>query len=107
MLARLRTAQRAGLELRSTAIVISQVWRDPTGRQAALARLLTSVDVKAVDARAGTEGGLLLGKADAVDAVDASVVVVSETGDRIVTSDPKDIGPLVTASGRSIHVVPC
>lgn len=35
MVARLRMAQQAGLELRSTGVVITQVWRDPDGRQAA------------------------------------------------------------------------
>lgn len=107
MVARLRMAQQAGLELRSTGVVISQVWRDPAGRQANLAWLLESVDVKAVDERLGRTGGVLLGVAGTKDAVDASVVAVSATGDRIVTSDAKDIGPLVVASGRSIHVVPC
>ena len=51
MLARLRMAERGGLALRSTGVVISQVWRDPAGRQANLARLLASVDVIAVDER--------------------------------------------------------
>lgn len=107
MVARLRLAHRAGLELRSTGVVISQVWRDPAGRQANLARLLKAVDVTAVDERLGRAGGVLLGIAGTKDAVDASVVVVSATGDRIVTSDAMDIGALVAASGRSIHVVPC
>ncbi|MEO6143532.1 MAG: hypothetical protein ABIP19_06080 [Dermatophilaceae bacterium] len=107
MIARLRMAQQSGLELRSTGVVISQVWRDPAGRQANLARLLKSVDVKAIDEHLGRAGGLLLGLAGTTDAVDASVVAVSATGDRILTSDARDIGPLVAASGRSIHVVPC
>jgi len=107
MLARLRMAQQAGLELRSTGVVITQVWRDPAGRQANLARLLKSVDVKAIDERLGRAAGVLLGMAGAKDAVDASVVAVSATGDRILTSDASDIGPLVAASGRSIHLVPC
>jgi len=107
MAARLRTAQQAGLQLRSTGVVISQVWRDPVGRQANLARLLKSVDVRAVDERLGRASGVLLGVAGTKDDVDASVVAVSATGDRILTSDPKDISPLVAASGRSIHVVSC
>lgn len=107
MLARLRMAQQAELELRTTGVVVSQVWRDPAGRQANLARLFKSVDVKAVDEHLGRVGGVLLGLSDMEDAVDASVVAVSATGDRIVTSDSDDIGPLVAASGRSIHIVPC
>lgn len=107
MVARLRMGQQAGLELRSTGVVITQVWRDPAGRQANLARLLKSVDVKAIDEHLGRAGGVLLGAAGTKDAVDASVVAVSATGDRILTSDASDIGLLVEASGRSIHVVPC
>lgn len=107
MVARLRMAEREGLELRSTGVVVAQVWRDASGRQAELARLLKSVDVRAVDQRLGREAGMLLGRAGADDAVDASVVAVSASGDRIVTSDPDDIRTLVSASGRSTFVVPC
>lgn len=107
MIARLRAAQRGGLELRSTGVVISQVWRDPAGRQANVARLLRSVDVKAVDQTLGKQGGVLLGRAGMDDAVDASVVAVSATGDRIATGDPGDIRALVATSGRSILVVAC
>jgi hypothetical protein len=107
MIARLRVAQRDGLELRSTGVVITQVWRDPTGRQASLARLLKAVDVKAVDEHLGRQAGVLLGRAGTDDAVDASVVAVSATGDRIVTSDPGDIRRLVSATERSILVVAC
>lgn len=107
MMARLRMAQHAGLELRSTGVVITQVWRDPAGRQANLARVLKSIDIKAVDDRLGREAGVLLGQAGTRDAVDASVVAVSATGDRILTGDAGDIRPLVAASGRSILIVPC
>jgi hypothetical protein len=107
MAARLRVAHREGLELRSTGVVVTQVWRDPAGRQANLARLLKAVDVKAVDQRLGREAGVLLGRAGTEDAVDACVVAVSATGDRILTSDPGDINPLVAAAERSIFVVCC
>lgn len=107
MMARLQAARQSGLELRSTGPVITQVWRDPAGRQANLARLLKSVDVIAVDERLGKQAGVLLGRTGSNDAVDAGVVAVAQTGDRIITSDAGDIGPLVTASGRSILVIPC
>lgn len=100
-------AQQAGLELRSTGVVITQVWREPSGRQANLVRLLKSVDVKAVDEHLGREAGVLLGQAGTKDAVDASVVAVSATGDRILTGDAGDIRPLVAASQRSTLVVSC
>lgn len=107
MLARLKAAWQAGMDLRSTGVVIAQAWRDPSGRQANLAKALKAVDVVPVDQRLGREAGVLLGRAGASNAVDATVVAVSAAGDRIVTSDPIDIGRLVAASGRSILVVPC
>ena len=107
MIARLRAAQRDGLELRTTGIVIAQIWRDPGGRQAILAQLLKSVDVRTIDQRLGRDAGVLLGRAGKQDAVDASVVAIAATGDRILTSDPNDIRPLVVATKRSILVVRC
>jgi len=107
MVARLRAAERNGLELRTNGVVVAQVWRDPTGRQAELARLLRSVDVKAVDEYDGRDAGVLLAGAAAGDAVDATVVVLAVAGDRILTSDPGDIRALVAVSGRAILVVPC
>ena len=107
MVARLRAAQQAGLGLRSTGAVVTQVWRDPTGRQANLARLLRSVDIQAVDEQLGKTAGMLLGITGSTDAVDATLVAVAATGDRIVTSDVRDIKALVSASGRSVQTVPC
>lgn len=49
MIARLSAAQRHGIGLRTNAMVVSQVWRDPRGRQARLGQLLRAVDVRAVD----------------------------------------------------------
>jgi hypothetical protein len=107
MVARLRSAERNGVGLRSTGVVVAEVWRDAGGRQANLARLLKSVDVKAVDQCLGQEAGVLLGRAGMTDAADATVVAIAVAGDRILTSDPFDIRRLISASRRSIRVVPC
>lgn len=107
MAARLRVAERNGIELRSNGAVIAQVWRDPSGRQAELARLLRSVAVASVDQRLGQDAGILSGRARSGDAVDATVVAIANAGDRILTSDPKDVRALVAASRRPILVVPC
>ena len=107
MAARLRVAVRGGLDLRSNGAVVAQVWRDPFGRQAELARLLRAVDVRPVDRRLGQEAGVLSARAGAGDAVDATVVAIAGAGDRIVTGDPGDIRALVAASRRPILVVPC
>ena len=105
MAARLRVAQGSGLELRSNGAVVAQVWRESAGRQAVLSRLLRSVDVRAVDRSLGQEAGVLLRRAGRGDAVDATVVAVANTGDRIITSDPADIRALVEASGRAVLVI--
>jgi hypothetical protein len=107
MVARLRAAERGGLELKSNGAVVAQVWRDASGRQALLSRLLRSVDVRAVDRALGQGAGVLLGRAGRGDAVDATVVAIANAGDRIATSDPEDIRALVGASGRAILVLPC
>lgn len=105
--ARIRRAEQAGLELCTTGIVVAQVWRDSRGRQVNLARLLKSMDVRPVDRTLGRAAGVLLGRSGTSDAVDASVVAMAANGDRIMTSDPDDIRPLVAASGRSIGVIAC
>jgi hypothetical protein len=107
ILARLRVAERSGIELRSNGVVVAQVWRDPTGRQVELGRLLRSVDVKAVDQAMGRRAGTLLGRTKTNDAVDATVVATAAAGDRILSSDPVDIRTLVAASGLPILIVPC
>lgn len=107
VMAHLRVAQAAGIDLRTNGMVIAQVWRDAAGRQANLARLIRAIDVRAVDARLGREAGLLLGGAATGDAVDATVVAIAAAGDRILTSDPGDIAALVSAAGRGVTVVAC
>ncbi len=107
MIARLRAAQQHGMELRSNAMAVAQVWRDPHGRQAQLARLLAAVDVRAIDHQAGRQAGLVLGQASAGDPIDATVVLLAAPGDRIMTSDPADLTKLAEAAGRRAVIVAC
>lgn len=107
MIAALRSAREHGLDLVTTAIVVGQVWRSPVGRQARLARFLRAVDVRTVDLALGQEAGVLLGKSGTRDPIDATVVLVSRDGDRILTSDPGDIAALAQVAGRRVAVVPC
>jgi len=107
MVARLRAAVRQHLDLRTTAIVLGQVWRDPHGRQARLARLMRAVDVRPVDEQMGRRAGVLLARAGTNDPIDATVVLVAQSGDRILTSDPSDIRRLVAASGTRAAVIAC
>lgn len=107
LIARLRVAHSDGFDLRTTGIVVAEVWRDRGGRQARLARILEAVDVKAVDLELGRRAGALLGLNNSDDPVDATVVCAANSGDRILTSDREDITRLVSASGRSILVIGC
>jgi hypothetical protein len=107
MIARLRVAQQRGLELRTNAMVVAQVWRDRHGRQANLARLLGAVDVRAIDHQVGRKAGVLLGLADAADPVDACVVLLAEPGDLILTSDPGDLTRLATVAASRAAIISC
>jgi hypothetical protein len=107
MIARLRVAQEGGLDLRSNAMVVAQVWRDRRGRQANLARLLKAIDVRAVYPRDGQEAGALLADAGTADPIDATVALLASPGDRILTSDPGDLTLLAAAAGNRAVIVPC
>ena len=107
MIARLRVSQQHGLELRTNAMVVAQVWRDRLGRQANLARLLRAVDVHAVSERDGRDAGVLQAAAGTADAIDATVVLLAAPGDRILTGDPRDITVLAAAAENRAVIVAC
>ena len=107
MIARLRVAQQRGVELRTNAMVVAQVWRDRQGRQASLARLLRAVDVRAIDHQDGRQAGVLLGQAGTADPIDASVVLLAEPGDRILTSDHDDLTRLAAAAANHAVIIAC
>ncbi len=103
MMAQLRVAVANRVDLRTSAIVVGQVWR----RQARLARLLQAVDIRPVDERMGRRAGVLPARAGTADPIDATVVLAAEPGDRILTSDPDDIRRLATAAGARAAIVTC
>ena len=107
MIARLRAAQQHGLDLRSNAMVVAQVWRDRHGRQAGLAQMLRAVDVRAVSPDDGRRAGVLLGMTGTSDPVDATVVLLASAGDRIVTSDPQDLAALAEAAANRAVIIAC
>ena len=107
MIARLRVAQAAEIELRTTGVIVAEVWRAPGPRQANIARLLKMVDVRPVDERLGRDAGVLLSRSGTSQAPDATIVAVAAVGDRIITSDTQDIERLVMAAGRPIMVIGC
>ena len=107
VVARLAAAQRQGLALRTNPMVVAQVWRDRQGRQANLARLLQAVDVRPVRDQEGREAGALLGRTASADPIDATVALLANPGDRILTSDPADLTKLAEAAGCRALVVGC
>jgi hypothetical protein len=55
----------------------------------------------------GRDAGVLLAKTRTDDPIDATVILVARSGDRILTSDPDDIGRLASSSGKRLAIVPC
>ena len=94
----LRAAQEEGIPVRSAATAVAQVWRDGAP-QANLAGGLASIDVLPLSADDARQVGELLGATGTTDVVDAHVAVLAEPGDRILTSDPKDMDRLLEARG--------
>ena len=106
-IARLAVASQQGMELRSNAMVVAQVWRDPQGRQVSLARLLRAVDVRVISHEDGRQAGVLLGLTGTADPIDATVILLAKPGDRILTSDPDDLTRLAAAAANPAVIVAC
>ncbi|CAN5908554.1 hypothetical protein BH23ACT10_BH23ACT10_38490 [soil metagenome] len=86
--------------------VVGQVWRGGHGRQAVLARVLSGLDVHALDDSLGRQAGVLLGRTDVSDVVDAAVVLLADDGDEIITSDVADLRELAEAAGMQVDLIP-
>ena len=104
---RIDEAILAGHSIRTHPLVLAQVWRGGSGRQARLARALRAVEVVPLDEASGRRVGELLGRAGTSDPVAAAVVDLAADEDMILTSDPDDLTALVKASGRPVRVVRC
>lgn len=102
--AMLRVAQQQRLAVRSSAGVVAQVWRD-SSRQADLSRVLSGVDVAALDLPVAKRVGVLLGAADSSGVVDAHVAHLVEPGDQLLTSDPDDMRDLLGDRAHRVDVV--
>lgn len=103
---RLKDALGAGDPLMTHGGVVAQVWRDGTGRQALLAKALQAVETVPLDEQLGKRAGALLSRSGSTDAIDAALAAMADHGDRIITSDPADLGTLVAASTRRVDIVP-
>ena len=102
LLKRERLAQRAPL---THGGIVGQVWRGGAGRQANLARLLDGIEVIALDDSLGRKVGVLLKQTKTSDVVDAAVALLAKDGDEILTSHPRDLLPLVKATGAHVDLI--
>jgi predicted nucleic acid-binding protein len=104
---RMWAEHRARLELGIVPLVpspvLAQVSRSP--RQVQLRRLLRGCEVVAFHEPDAHRAGALLAASKTADVVDASVVALAaRLGATVVTSDPRDIARLATASGAALAV---
>jgi hypothetical protein len=101
---RLKAAHARGDVPLTNAAALGQVWRNGP-RQARLSQALAGMDVRPIDEDLGRAAGVLLGAARMSDLIDASIVLIAQDGDEIVTSDSEDLRPLAAASGRHVELV--
>jgi hypothetical protein len=101
---RLKAAHAKGEVPLTNAAVLGQVWRGGA-RQARLSHALAGMDVLPVDEALGRAAGELLGSTHTSDLVDATIVLIAQDGDEIVTSDVDDLRPLAAASGRHVELL--
>jgi len=96
----LRVAQQENLRVRTSATVVAQVWRSGS-RQANLARVLTGIDVAALDMQTGRSVGEVLALSRTADVVDGHLGFIVRSGDTVLTSDANDIKKILSARGVS------
>jgi hypothetical protein len=100
----LRVLQQRRVPLWTSAAVVAQVWR-AGARQAALARLLAGVGVRALSTEDGKLAGRLQGSAGTDDVVDAHLALLITSGDHVLTSDPSDVEQLLATRSVKANLV--
>ena len=84
--------------------VLAQVWRDGSGRQTLLTKMLKQCRVEPLGENLAKQVGAASHKTGSSDVVDISVVVSAMgRGDRIVTSDETDITAIMTSLGCDLE----
>lgn len=96
--------QQRKIPLLTSGAVVGQVYRNGS-RQVNLARTLEGVNVLPIDRAVGKQIGLLLGRAQVADAVDGHVALLTSNGDRVFTSDRRDIEILLAANRTKAQIV--
>jgi hypothetical protein len=84
--------------------VVAQVWRGG-GRQALLSRILVGCNIEPFEDAQARSVGVLLGRSESTDVVDACVVEGAlRRRDLVVSSDESDLNAIATAVHRRIEV---
>ncbi len=99
----LATAVNGGAEAVTSTACVAQVWRNPA-RQARLARALAGFVERDLDRARARDCGVLLSRSETSDIADASVSLLANDGDTVLTSDPQDIGGLLDTAGTHARV---
>lgn len=102
--AMLALLQAQGVPLHTSVAAVAQVWRDGR-KQALLARVLAGVKVVGLAPGDERSIGELLAKAGTSDVVDAHVALLVGHGDRLLTSDAKDLQRLLKAKRTTALIV--
>lgn len=105
---RMWARHRALLTLREVPTVptpaLAQVWRGG-GRQALLSRILVGCNIEPFEDAQARAVGVLLGRSESTDVVDACVVEGAlRRRDLVVSSDEGDLSAIATALHRRIEV---
>ncbi len=99
MWARHKLALTEERDIHVPAIVVGQAWRDGR-RQVRLGQVLAGCRVDPVGLHTSKAAGVLCGRSETADVVDATVVIMAAALRAIVwTSDHREIGQLARASG--------
>jgi hypothetical protein len=108
--AMLRIATDEATPVQVPAGVIAQAWRDGP-RQALLSRALSHCDEIPLDGRLARACGLLCAQANTADVIGASVALAAAgvarhgTNVAVLTSDPDDIGHLMSVLNVAVRVI--
>jgi hypothetical protein len=85
-------------------VVIAQAWRDAR-RQVTLGRFLRSCEIEPIGLEVSKAAGVLCGRTGSADVVDATVVVIAlSLGAIVFTSDPGDLGKLISNSASRLVI---
>ncbi|MGO9319977.1 MAG: hypothetical protein ACLQBY_04115 [Solirubrobacteraceae bacterium] len=103
VVALLAVAAQHGSEAITSSACVAQVWRDPA-RQARLTRALGGFLERPLDTLAARRCGLLLARSGTSDIADAAIALLVQSGDTVLTSDPRDIQLLLDARDTTARI---